>query len=153
MKLFRLASFALVLSLCLWAANAQAKADTVEIFTHAVMTADIPVLEKTLAPNFWYIGANGHIRDKEHFIQEIKDKQLVVNHLTLLNNRETQLGDTRLITANGTFKGESVKPTPQGLMRYTTVLANNNGKEQVVLFQATPVIATPECEDGNCKIK
>ena len=154
MKIYTVAAtLAIVLALCMWSVNAQAKADTVEVFANAVMTADLPVLEKTLAPNFWYIGANGHIRDKEHFIQEIKDKHLVVNRLTLTNNRETQVGGTRLVTANGTFSGESIKPTPQGLMRYTIVLADNKGNEQVALFQATPVISTPDCQDGNCKIK
>lgn len=130
-----------------------ARADTVEVFTQAVMTGDVPVLEKVLAPNFWYIGANGHIRDKEHFIQEIRNKELVVNRITLTNNRETQLGTTRLITANGTFKGHYTTELPNGLMRYTLVVADNKGQEQVALFQATPVIATPECKDGNCKIK
>lgn len=129
-----------------------AKADTVELFANAVMTGDIPALEKTIAPNFWYIGANGHIRDKQHFIQEIKDKQLVIDRLTLLNNRETKIGDTRLVTANGSFHGTSVLPLPEGLMRYTMVLANNKGQEQVALFQATPVIPTKDCKDGNCKI-
>ncbi len=38
-------------------------------------------------------------------------------------------------------------------MRYTMVIADNNGSEQVVLFQATPVISTEDCMDGNCKIK
>lgn len=141
------------LALFLYAASAMAGANTVDLYTNAVITGDTAELEKILAPNFWYIGGNGHIRDKEHFIQEIKDKTLVVDRLTLKNIRETKVGDTRLLTANGTFKGKSAAPRPQGLMRYTMVLANNNGKEQVALFQATPVIATDECQDGNCKIK
>lgn len=153
MKLLKIAPLALAITLLLGAVQAQAKADTMEVFVNAVITGDLPVLEKVLAPNFWFIGAAGHIRDKEHFLQEIKDKQLVVNRITLTNNRETTVGDTRLITSNGVFHGAAVKPTPQGLMRYTTVLADNKGQEQVVLFQATPVIPTQECADGNCKIK
>lgn len=153
MKFFRRAAIAVVLTLILGCGVALAKADTVDMFANAVITGDISVLEKTLSPNFWYIGANGHIRDKEHFIQEIKDKQLVVDRLTLLNNRETKVGGTRLVTANGVFHGKSVVPLPDGLMRYSMVLADNNGHEQVALFQVTPVIATKECQDGNCKLK
>ena len=153
MKFLKTVPLAAMLVLLLTCSLAQARADTVELYTNAVMTADIPELEKLLAPNFWYIGANGHIRDKEHFIQEIRDKTLVVDRLTLTNQRETKVGDTRLVTANGTFKGQSAAPRPQGLMRYTMVLANNNGHEQVALFQATPVIPTDECKDGNCRIK
>lgn len=130
-----------------------AKADPAELYATAVMSADIPELEKLLAPNFWYIGANGHIRDKENFIKEIKDKTLVVDDLALFNQRETKVGDTRLLTANGAFRSKSPMPAPQGLMRFTMILANNHGQEQVALFQATPVIATPDCNDGNCKIK
>lgn len=144
---------ALLLTLFMAAGIAYGKADTLEMFTHATMTADIPVLEKILAPNFWYIGATGHIRDKEHFIQALKDKEIVIDHITMMNNRESQVGTTRLITSNGTFKGHSSIPVPEGLTRYTTVLADNKGQEQVVLFQATPVIPTPDCADGNCTIK
>lgn len=153
MKHFRLTLPLFLFAFLFCAGQAFARADTLEIFVNAVMTGDIPALEKTLAPNFWYIGANGHIRDKQHFIQEIKDKQLVIDRLTLLNNRETKVGDTRLITANGSFHGTAALPMPDGLMRYTTVLADNNGHEQVALFQATPVIPTKDCSDGNCKIK
>lgn len=130
-----------------------AKADTIEMYTNAVMTGDIPALENLLAPNYWNIASNGHIRDKEHFIDEIKNKALIVDRLTLTNIRETKVGETRLLTANGVFYGKTANPRPQGLMRYTIVLANNNGKEQVVLFQSTPVVPTKDCEDGNCKIK
>lgn len=153
MKKLKLAVLVLAVNLLLGAGLAQGKVDTLELYTNAVMAADVPVLEKVLAPNFWFIGASGHIRDKEHFIQEIKDKKLVITRLSLTNNRETQLGDTRLVTSNGVFHGAAMQPTPQGLMRFTTVLANNKGEEQVVLFQATPVIPTHECVDGNCKIK
>lgn len=153
MKFFYSLSLLLLMVLALASSDAKAKADTVELFTEAVMTADIPALEKILAPNFWCISVNGHISDKEHFIAEIKSKKLVVDRLTLSNIRETKLGQTRLITANGVFHGKSEAPRPQGLMRYTMVLANNKGREQVVLFQATPVIPTADCKDGNCKIK
>lgn len=153
MKFMKQIPLFLFLVLFLACGMAHAKADVAELYTQAVMTANVSELENLLAPNFWYIGANGHIRDKAHFIQEIKDKQLVVDRLTLTNSRETKVGDTRLLTANGVFYGKSVNPRPQGLMRYTMVIANNQGKEQVALFQATPVVATPECKDGNCQIK
>ncbi len=153
MKVLKIAPLAAILFVVLSYSQASARANTVELYTDAVMSGNAAELEKLLAPNFWYIGGNGHIRDKEHFIQEIKDKTLVVDRLTLTNLRETKVGDTRLLTANGMFSGKSPMPRPQGLMRYTLVLANNKGEEQVVLFQATPVIATDDCRDGNCKIK
>lgn len=132
---------------------ASAKADAVDLYMTAVTAANIEELEKILAPNFWYIGANGHIRDKENFIREIKDHTLKVNKMAFKNLRETKVGDTRLLTANGLFRGSSFRPHPQGQMRYTMVVADNHGEEQIVLLQATPVIASKDCEDGNCKIK
>ncbi|MBQ3059505.1 MAG: nuclear transport factor 2 family protein [Desulfovibrio sp.] len=139
--------------LCFLAVPAQARVDAVDLYAEAVMTADIPELEKLLAPNYWHIGPNGHIQDKAHFIESIKSRQLVVNHLSLSNQRETRIGQTRLLTANGEFKGVSTPPHPQGLMRFTMVLVNSQGQDQVVLFQATPVQPTTECSDGNCRIK
>lgn len=144
---------AMAMALILAGHVAQAKVDIVDQYTNAVMTGDVPALEKILAPNYWNIASNGHIWDKEHFINAIRSKELIVNRLQLFNVRETKDGDTRLLTANGVFYGKALNPRPEGTMRFTMVVANNNGQEQVALFQATPVIPTKECEDGNCKIK
>ena len=132
---------------------AQAKPDTVELYTEAVMIGDVPALETLLAPNYWHINANGHIEDKEHFINTIKNKELVVDRLTFTNARTAMIGDSKLITGTGYLKAKATPPLPQGLMRVTVVVVNNKGREQVVLFQATPVIATEDCNDGNCKIQ
>lgn len=153
MNYSRLAPLAVFLSFILVSGAVFAKADIVDLYAQAVITADIQELEKILAPNFWYIGANGHIMDKEHFIEDLKNKSLVVDRLSLRNQRDTKVGETRMVTANGVFYGKSDMPRPQGLMRYTMVIANNRGDEEVVLFQATPVISTSNCVDGNCAIK
>ena len=132
---------------------AQAKPDTVELYTEAVMIGDVPALETLLAPNYWHINANGHIEDKEHFINTIKNKELVIDRLTFTNARTAMIGDSKLITGTGYLKAKATPPLPQGLMRVTVVVVSNKGREQVVLFQATPVIATEDCNDGNCKIQ
>lgn len=153
MKALKIAPALILGTLLLTAGFCLAKADIVELYTEAVMTADIPELEKVLAPNFLYVGSNGHIRDKEHFIQELRDKALVVDRLSLSNQRDSSIGDTRLVTANGVFYGKSDDPRPYGLMRFSMIIANNRGTDQVALFQMTPVVGTRECKDGNCKIK
>lgn len=132
---------------------ANGRASTAELYAQAVMTGNTGALEKLLAPNFWYIGSNGHISDKTHFIEEIRSKKYSVAHLSLRNMRETSLGETTVLTGNGIFEGTFENRTPQGLMRFTLVLANNRGKEQVALFQATPVQPSEDCFDGNCKLK
>ena len=132
---------------------AQAKPDTVELYTEDVMIGDVPALETLLAPNYWHINANGHIEDKEHFINTIKNKELVIDRLTFTNARTAMIGDSKLITGTGYLKAKATPPLPQGLMRVTVVVVNNKGREQVVLFQSTPVIATEDCNDGNCKIQ
>lgn len=132
---------------------AQAKPDTVELYTEAVMIGDVPALETLLAPNYWHINANGHIEDKEHFINTIKNKELVIDRLTFTNARTAMISDAKLITGTGYLKAKATPPLPQGLMRITVVVVSNKGREQVVLFQATPVIATDDCNDGNCKIQ
>ena len=63
------------------------------------------------------------------------------------------IGDSKLITGTGYLKAKATPPLPQGLMRVTVVVVSNKGRDQVVLFQATPVIATEDCNDGNCKIQ
>lgn len=153
MKFLKSASLACALVLCLSASLAQAKADTVALYTEAVMTGDIPALETLLAPNYWHIAANGHIEDKEHFIQSIKHKELVVDRLTISNVRTTIIGGATLLTGNGYFKGTVAPAQPEGLMRFTLVVVKNQNREQIVLFQATPVVASQDCRDGNCKIQ
>ena len=151
MKIFAALFTALLLTLS--GGLAQAKPDTVELYTEAVMIGDVPALETLLAPNYWHINANGHIEDKEHFINTIKNKELVIDRLTFTNARTAIIGDSKLITGTGYLKAKATPPLPQGLMRVTVVVVNNKGREQVVLFQATPVIATDDCNDGNCKIQ
>ena len=151
MKIF--AAFFAALMITLSGGLAQAKPDTVELYTEAVMIGDVPALETLLAPNYWHINANGHIEDKEHFINTIKNKELVIDRLTFTNARTAMIGDAKLITGTGYLKAKATPPLPQGLMRVTVVVVNNKGREQVVLFQSTPVIATEDCNDGNCKIQ
>ena len=151
MKIF--AAFFAALMITLSGGLAQAKPDTVELYTEAVMIGDVPALETLLAPNYWHINANGHIEDKEHFINTIKNKELVIDRLTFTNARTAMISDAKLITGTGYLKAKATPPLPQGLMRVTVVVVNNKGREQVVLFQSTPVIATEDCNDGNCKIQ
>lgn len=148
-----LAALFAALMITLFGGLAQAKPDTVELYTEAVMIGDVPALETLLAPNYWHINANGHIEDKEHFINTIKNKELVIDRLTFTNARTAMIGDSKLITGTGYLKAKATPPLPQGLMRVTVVVVNNKGREQVVLFQSTPVIATEDCNDGNCKIQ
>ena len=153
MNFLKSAFLVCTLFLCLSAGQAHAKADTVALYTEAVMTGDIPALETLLAPNYWHIAGSGHIEDKEHFIQSIKNKEMVVDRLTITNVRTTMIGGATLMTGNGYFKGISQPAQPEGLMRFTLVVVKNQNREQVVLFQATPVVSTPDCRDGNCKIQ
>ena len=148
-----LAALFAALMITLFGGLAQAKPDTVELYTEAVMIGDVPALETLLAPNYWHINANGHIEDKEHFINTIKNKELVVDRLTFTNARTAMIGDSKLITGTGYLKAKATPPLPQGLMRVTVVVVSNKGRDQVVLFQATPVVATDDCNDGNCKIQ
>ncbi len=152
MKIFSAAALVLTLMQGI-SAMAQAKANTVSLYTEAVMTGDIPALETLLAPNYWHINANGHIQDREHFITTIKNREMVIDRLSFTNARTTIIGDATLITGNGTLMGRAEPPLPQGLMRFTLVLVKNKGRDEVVLFQATPVIPSVDCADGNCKIQ
>lgn len=143
----------LAFSLTCRALPAQAKADVVELYAHAVITADVDALENLLAPNYWHISANGHIQDKEHFLNSLRNKNLVINHLTITNVRRTIIGDNVMLTGNGILRGMTIPSLPEGLMRYSLLLTKINGKEKIVLFQATPVIPSATCKDGNCAIR
>lgn len=153
MKILQVTTVLVALVIALSGGIAHAKADTVALYTEAVMTGDIPALETLLAPNYWHINANGHIEDKEHFINTIKSKELIIDRLTFTNARTAMISDAKLITGTGYLKAKATPALPEGLMRITVVVISNKGREQVVLFQATPVIATEDCNDGNCKIQ
>jgi hypothetical protein len=143
----------MLLALALACGTAHARANTVLLYTEAMLTGDVPALETLLAPNYWHISPNGHIRDKQHLIQSIRNKELVIDRLDFANGRTSLIGDAKLVTGTGHLKTRSTTPLPEGLMRFMLVLVTNKGREQVVLFQATPVMATPDCKDGNCKIQ
>ncbi len=143
----------MLLALALACGTAHARANTVLLYTEAMLTGDVPALETLLAPNYWHISPNGHIRDKQHLIQSIRNKELVIDRLDFANGRTSLIGDAKLVTGTGRLQARSTTPLPEGLMRFMLVLVTNKGREQVVLFQATPVMATPDCKDGNCKIQ
>lgn len=149
--LFAAAGCALMLVVA--AGGAQARPDLVELYAEAVRTADAAALERLLAPNYWHISSNGHIQDKEHFIAAIRTGKLAVKTLRIRNVRASMAGKTLVVTGNGLMRGVSDPPLPEGLMRYTLVLGDNGGRQQVVLFQATPVIPSAGCEDGNCALR
>ena len=80
------------------------------------MTGDAGALESSLAPNFWYIGSNGHIRDKEHFIQEVRGQEIRGRaHGPAQRSRETSLGETTILTGNAHFDGKFEKRPPRPL--------------------------------------
>lgn len=145
---------AVCLALALMAGSSvQARPDMVELYTEAVRTANAAELERLLAPNYWHISANGHIQDKEHFIASIRNGKMRIKELHIRNVRASMVGKTMVVTGNGIMKGSSEPPLPEGLMRYTLVLGDNAGRQQVVLFQATPVVPSVDCKDGNCALR
>ena len=148
MKLFRMFLVSLALSL-IFAGAALAKADVTELYAEALMTGDVESLDKLLAPNYWHVSANGHIQDKEHFLASLKERKLVIDRIRLSNMRS----NVTLVTANGELKGSATPPLPQGLMRYTMVLNKVSKETKIVLFQATPVVPSQDCRDGNCAIR
>ena len=133
--------------------GAQARPDLVELYAEAVRTADAAELERLLAPNYWHVAANGHIQDKEHFIAAIRAGKMVIRKLHIRNVRASMVGKTLVVTGNGVMEGRSEPPLPEGLMRYTLVIGDNDGRQQVVLFQATPVVPSADCKDGNCALR
>ena len=119
----------------------------------ALLDADVESLDRLLAPNFIFIGSNGHVQDKEHFLQTIAQKKLVVHKASFKNLRESSAGPVRLVTGNGVFTAVSDVPLPSGLMRVSLVSDCTGKRERIVLVQLTPVIPTAQCEDGNCLIR
>ena len=143
----------LALVFCLFAGTAQAKPDTIALYIEALLAGDAPALEKLLAPNYWHVSTNGHIQDKEHFINSIRNRKLVVSRMTFSNARTVMIGEAKLVTATGYLKATSPHPLPEGILRFTLVLVKTGRGEQVVLYQGTPVIPGKDCDDGNCDIQ
>ncbi len=134
-------------------AQARAAADPVDLFVEALLDKDTETLDRLLASNYVFIGSNGHIQDKEHFIAAIRSGDLVIKSASFKNLRETSAGPVRMVTGNGTFVAVSNLPLPSGLMRVTLVADDTGPRERIVLVQLTPVIPTSDCEDGNCQIR
>lgn len=133
--------------------QARAAADPVDLFVEALLDKDTDTLDRLLASNYVFIGSNGHIQDKEHFIASIRSGDLVIKSASFKNLRETSAGPVRMVTGNGTFVAVSNLPLPSGLMRVTLVADDTGPRERIVLVQLTPVIPTSDCEDGNCQIR
>ena len=64
MKFVQLVPLLLALALCLAGGVAHAKADTVALYTEAVMTGDVAALQKLLAPNYWHVSSTAISRTR-----------------------------------------------------------------------------------------
>ncbi len=147
-----LAALAL-LGLLLLPRPALAAPDVFELALDAMMSADSGELERLLAPNFVFIGPNGHVQDKEHFLEAIGTRALNVKAAKFRNLRETSSGSVRLLTGNGVFDAGSADPQPPGLMQVSVVKELGDKQERLVLVQLTPVLPSPSCPDGNCRLR
>ncbi len=144
---------ALLFCLVLCPARAEARPDVADLFVDALLESDVAQLDAVLASNFVFIGSNGHIQDKKHFLESLKTGAIRVRAATFTNTRETSAGPVRLITGNGEFTVESEVGLPSGLMRCTMVTDRAGRAERIVLLQMTPVVPTADCRDGNCRIR
>lgn len=133
--------------------SAQARADVVDLFMDALMENDASQLDGLLASNFVFIGTNGHIQDKSHFLATLKSGKIKIYSARFKNMRESSTGPVRVLTGNGEFTARSEVVLPSGLMRITVVTDRAKKQERLVLVQLTPVIPTDECKDGNCLIR
>lgn len=134
----------------------QAKASLATRYVEALMTNDTETLSTLLAGNYCHISANGHIQDKDHFIANLKQHKLTVNHLKFFNDRVSSYGNTKVITGNAQIKASyasGTSGTAEGLVRFTMVIEKGKQGEKIVLFQLTPVVPSAQCPDGNCQIK
>ncbi len=153
LSLFCLAPVLLAAGLALAPYEAKAAADPVDLFVEALLDADADSLDRLLSSNFIFIGSNGHVQDKEHFLETIRNRHLIVKSAKFKNLRESSAGPVRMVTGNGTFVAISNQALPSGLMRATLVADGTGPRERIVLVQLTPVIPSAECEDGNCLIR
>ncbi|MDO5536637.1 MAG: nuclear transport factor 2 family protein [Desulfovibrionaceae bacterium] len=147
---------AVIFSLCLVLAGpsqVQARPNTADLFVEALLANDADGLDVLLASNFVFIGSNGHIQDKAHFLETIRSGKLKIVRARFRNQRESSAGPVRMLTGNGEFTAISETVLPSGLMRFTLVAERADSRERVVLVQLTPVIPTEDCRDGNCLIR
>ncbi len=127
--------------------------DTADLFVAALLDADVPSLERLLAPNFIFVSSGGHAQDRKHFLESLRTGRLAVRKARFSSFRETTAGEVRLLTGNGIFDAVSDTPVPSGLMRVSLVAESTKELERIVLIQLTPVISTPDCPDGNCLLR
>lgn len=119
MKFVQLVPLLLALALCLAGGVAHAKADTVALYTEAVMTGDVAACQNAGCPTTGTFSSNGHIQGQRSTSSPAsKNKELVVDRLTAHPTcADTKVGNHQdAYMANGYFKGYGRAASPQGLM-------------------------------------
>ena len=134
-------------------AGAQAKSEVISRYILAVMTRDTDTLQKILADNYLHINANGFLQDREHFIENLKNGTMVIDHLTFFDTVETQYVGAVVLTGNVIFKGKFKTKLPEGLQRATIVADGAGEKAKILLYQATPVLDRKESRAAARMIK
>ena len=134
-------AFLLVLGSLVMAQRADAKPDTAQLFVEAMLTANVEVLDKILAGNYLHINGNGYMQDKENLLASLRDKKMVVDHLTISDVTTSHYGNATLMTGTLVFKGKFKPKLPEGLHRVTLVIEKQGAAEKIILYHATPVRA------------
>jgi ketosteroid isomerase-like protein len=155
MKMFRIASIAVILAAPLVAHGqmAPAKSDKAvrEVvdfrnrYIEAEENRDMAFLDKILADDFFALNPQGKLLNKEQQLENLKRPDRT---LKVLNPRETKVqfyGDgkvailTEHVTVDGTDRGRPFG----GEYRFLRVFAKQNGEWKVVLAQGSPMPEQP----------
>jgi len=105
----------------------------------ALVSADVPALERLLGDDLTYVHSSGGLQDKPTFIAPFKTGKPRYAAFTGEDMKVRVAGDIAVVNgmAHVTSIGADGKPQEPFTIRYTDIHANRGGRWQLIAFQAT----------------
>lgn len=120
-------------------ASARAESPLV-LYMEAVMTTDVPALEKLLNDRFVSIDVDGRVMNKRTFLKSLEWGSIQVDRLHLEEARLLHFGNTAIATGTLYFVGRTDgMPVSRPKQRFTLIAEEGRKEGQILLYQATPL--------------
>lgn len=120
-----------------------------EQWKQALLSNNLPVIEKLLAEDYTAITANGTIETKDQVLAAHRAGKMKLLSLEISDRKIRIYGNTAVVTSRADISAQNGEQKVTGQFRYTRVYTRNNaGQWKIVSFESSR-IRDPNDRDGH----
>jgi ketosteroid isomerase-like protein len=110
-----------------------------DAWDQAIVRKDRPAIEANVARRFFHVGGDGSTAERQQFIDELVDPDLVIDPYTVEGLTVRLHGDTALLSATTRMTGRYMGKPFASHYRYIDTYVREDGRWKVLAVQITPL--------------